>query len=286
MKTGITFDKFANGYARYGEKAFEIIKSHGYDCIDYNLMDTDTLFYRDGFEKEIKKEREKIESAGLKVFQTHGPWRWPPRDGTEDERVERLEKMKKAVISTAIFGAKYMVAHPIMPFGMEDVGSGREDETKRLNLEFWGELARFGETQGVVVCVENMPMPNLSVSTPRDLVELVQKIGSENLGICLDTGHVNVYPELNLGEEVLRIGKLLKTLHVHDNDGVRDSHSHPFTGTVDWKSFTNALIKIGFDGVINLETSPLGDLTGDEFLENGQCLANVAKTLASLSSEY
>lgn len=282
MKTGITFDLFSQDYACFGEKRYQKIKSHGYECLDFNLMDTETVFYGKDFEKEIKREKEKIDSAGLTVFQTHGPWRWPPQDGAKEDRTERQEKFKKAIISTAILGAKYMVGHPIMPYGIEDVGQDF-DECFKLNVDFWGELALFGKKHGVTVCIENMPMPNFTLATPYILLRLVEKIGGDNIGICLDTGHVNVIKDLKIGEIIEKLGDKLKVLHVHDNDGLRDTHLYPFSGTFDWKSFTRALRETKFSGVMNLETHLKNDLEVSEYEDECLRLANIAKTLASLS---
>lgn len=282
MKTGITFDLFSQDYACFGEKRYQKIQSHGYDCLDFNLMNTETVFYGEDFEKKIKREKERIENAGLTVFQTHGPWRWPPQDGDREQRAERLDKFKKAILSTAIFGAKYMVGHPIMPFGTEDKDLGVQDKCFKLNVDFWGELALFGEKHGVTVCVENMPMPKFTLATPCDLLRLINEINSKNLGFCLDTGHVNVIKDLKIGEIIEKLGENLKVLHVHDNDGMRDTHLYPFSGTFDWKSFTRAL-RERFSGVMNLETHLPNDLSKDEYEDECLRLANIAKTLASLS---
>lgn len=47
----------------------------------------------------------------------------------------------------------------------------------------------------------------------------------------------------------------LYSLHIHDNDGVKDQHKNPFSGVIDWTDFGKALNEIGYQGVISLETS-------------------------------
>ena len=58
------------------------------------------------------------------ISQVHGPWRYPPKDDTAKDRRERLEKMKKAVIISALLDCKYLVIHPIMPVGIRDIMLG------------------------------------------------------------------------------------------------------------------------------------------------------------------
>ena len=56
---------------------------------------------------------------------------------------------------------------------------------------------------------------------------------------------------------------MLRTLHVHDNDGNQDLHWVPFTGVVDWDDFSKALQEIGFDSCLSIETSPPKKFTGE-----------------------
>lgn len=45
MKIGISFDPYANTYARYGKNKFLIIKQYGYAAADYNISDTNSELY-------------------------------------------------------------------------------------------------------------------------------------------------------------------------------------------------------------------------------------------------
>lgn len=81
---------------RYGKERYRKLKAIGFDCLDYNLMNAETLFFSDAQEKRdayILKEKKLIAEAGLVVNQVHGPWRFPIYDGTKEQRAERMEKM-------------------------------------------------------------------------------------------------------------------------------------------------------------------------------------------------
>ena len=125
------------------EGKFLKIKQHGYDAVDYQIADTNIPLYsfdEDELMQFLQCEKRAAKMAGIQISQIHGPWRWPPQDSTEEEREERLEKMKKAVVITAMMGCKYLVIHPIMPFGVKDICSNREQDTWDLNLDFFMEL--------------------------------------------------------------------------------------------------------------------------------------------------
>ena len=45
----------------------------------------------------------------------------------------------------------------------------------------------------------------------------------------------------------------IQTLHVHDNDGIRDLHQIPYEGVIDWADFARALSETHWNGVLSLE---------------------------------
>ena len=46
----------------------------------------------------------------------------------------------------------------------------------------------------------------------------------------------------------------MECTHVHDNDGIHDSHTLPFYGTTNWESVMEALAEIGYEGNLNYES--------------------------------
>lgn len=238
---------------------YEKLKQLGYCCIDLDLSNTE-IFPYDCSETELQewicREKTAIEEAGMEVSQVHGPWRWPPRDDTEENRAERMEKMKKSLRITALLGCKNWVVHPIMPFGVDDIELNKQEETWDFNMHFMRELLQVAKEYGIVICLENMPMLKFSLARPREILRFVQTINDDNFQICLDTGHVNVFRELDITEEIRLLDKYIRVLHVHDNNGGYDGHFMPFYGNIDWRAFKNALDEIGFEGVFSLETLP------------------------------
>ena len=255
MKIGIRNDYYCNKYGF--EKGLERLKNHGYEGIDYGgFENTETELFKmnaQEFEECIKKQSNEIEKQGLTVYQAHGPWRWPPRDFMPEDRAERFEKMKRSIEGTAILGCKNIVIHPLMPYTWED--EGHEKETWEINLEFMGRLCQVARENDVVICFENMPMPNFSLASVSQILKFVKMIDDDYFKVCLDTGHAQVCG-LSPYEAVRLIGKdYLRALHVHDNDGVRDYHWHPFNGVIDWPEFGKTLDEIDFEGFLSLETS-------------------------------
>ncbi len=228
------------------------IRGVGFEAIDLSLCDTACEFYALP-EKELLPRLEAlkndIEKAGLFLSQLHGPW--PTDDKSEQSRAEKMLFMRRAVWIANKLCCPYLVVHPVMPYGWGEEADA--DIAFEMNLSFCRELCDYAAPFGVTVCVENMPMTAHRISPMPRIVELVEAVERENCGICLDTGHANVFGD-DAGEMVRLCAPYLKVLHVHDNDGKRDQHLFPYIGTVKWDNFTTALQEIGYQGVLNIES--------------------------------
>lgn len=278
MKIGIS----VYGRRMYGEDNYRKMREHGFEATDYTpLANTDTEPYKvseDELKAMMQKEKALADDAGIEITQTHGPWRWPPQDATDDDRAERLDKMKTCVRATSYLGCKYMVIHPIMPYHTDDKLKGKEKETFELNVVFMRELVAYAKDFGVTVCLENMPMRNFSIATVQEILDFVKYINEDNFKVCLDTGHSAVTSGGDVGQCVRLLGDYLKVLHVHDNGGEKDEHLTPFTGIIDWKGFTQALKDIGFDGSVSIEIElPPKDTTPGRAYE----IAKLAKKIGN-----
>ena len=117
------------------------------------------------------------------------------------------------------------------------------------------------------------------MASPEAVLKFVREMDDEHFKICLDTGHVSVFDELNLADEVRRVGSELKTLHVHDNKYNKDLHLVPHYGVIDWKEFVKALEDISFDGVFSLETKPAAGLSDEIFDEMGKLLYKITENI-------
>ena len=280
MKTGIESAAYRDPTDLPG--SYRRMRRHGYDCVDYQeFVDTETpLFQADEpeIQRLLREEAAIIRDAGLEISQTHGPWRYPPRDGGVAERAERFEKMARSLRGTRLLGCGVMVIHPIMPFGTGDEGS--RDEFFAINFDFYRRLTRVAEDEGVVIGLENMPMPQLALARPAEILDFVKEINSPALRVCLDTGHCTMCG-VEPGEAVRLLGaEYLAALHVHDNDGKRDLHWLPYAGVIDWAAFSRALHEIGFAGALSLETRVKPSMPMDirEYHEIG--LGLIARRLA------
>ena len=253
MKTCITSDYI---YAYGFEEGLKIMRSHGYDALDYGwFCHTENKIFHVSeaeFVSTLKRERAIIEDSGLFVNQTHGAWRWPAQDFSAYDRAERYAAMETGIRGTALLGAPNFVIHCIMPFGENN--PAHKEELWQMNLDHFTPLCDLAGELGVTVCFENLPFTSLPLSRWNETLEFVRLMNHPAMKMCLDTGHAAVYGD-SPADAVRAIGKEYLALHVHDNNGVSDLHWRPGEGVIDWVDFTKALHEIGFEGCVSLETS-------------------------------
>ena len=251
MKVGIVSTAYL---LRYGTKeGAKKMKLHGYDALDFQgFVNTETDFFKleeTAFENALKKKRRIVEEEGLFFSQAHAPWRFPPRDLTDEDREERLCVMKKAIRGTAILGAKHFVVHPFMPYGL---GGENPEKVWEINTDLFKKICAYAKDFGVVVCLENMPFLHLPISSVESCIEFIKTLGEDNLKMCYDVGHDLLWGNKPY-ESVAKMGDLLVCMHAHDNDGTTDAHQPIHKGICDWEKYAKALIENDYQGVFSLE---------------------------------
>ncbi len=218
-------------------------------------------------EGRISSLAEALRSSRVKAASFHAPYgvSFDIGDFDPEKRRSALGQHKKHLEYCASLGSEYYVIHPgfdnylfsqggtwddakkVATFPREESTIGRLWET---NVSSLAELADFAVGVGVKIALETAP-PN--IMTPEETLRVVRMADRKNLGVCLDSGHVNVGGTIKPADAIREIGHLLWTLHLHDNNGDGDFHLVPGRGNIDWKSVAKALQDVSYDGVLNLE---------------------------------
>lgn len=279
MDIGIMLD--VGGYGRYGDEKFKKIKEFGYSCVDYGMIDTTKGVYQMPENEAIAfldNEKRLADEAGIRISQVHGPWVAPKPDTTEEGRNKRFLECQMSIRYTARLGCKYWVIHPLMPYD-NDLGTENVLKTWDINVDFYTRLLKTAQEENVVICLENLPFPGVSVSKPDMTYKLVKTINSENFKMCVDVGHVTRFEDLTVGNIVRQYADEIRVFHIHDTIRDHDLHLFPGFGIVDWQDFAAALKEVGFSGVFSLETLPPRKLPDHLFEEMCITLAKIAKEI-------
>ncbi len=145
------------------------------------------------------------------------------------------------------------------------------DNGIRLGLEFVGPRTSRERFRFPFACAQ------------RDMMELVHAIGTDNVGLLVDSWHW--YTSHGTVEELMQLSNK-DIVHVHVNDApagiavdqqVDNRRGLPVTtGVIDMKGFVNSLVRIGYDGPVEVEPF-------DQELRKLEPEVAVQKTAESLS---
>ena len=229
------------------EKMVDIFVEEGFSCTEFSIEHGVMLLERGDAQAVGKEFGRYAADKGLAIPQGHLDMDLELTDRKD------LDALKRWIDLFYAIGIRNMVLHA--------TGAYEEPYERQLELRGKGvaELADHVAGTDVTICLENLfskPM----VQRADGILELIEAAGGgENLGICLDIGHLHRVRSHGICQDssrdfILKAGKRLKALHVHDNMGVQDDHLLPFCKKgLNWKLFMSALEENGYQGIFNLE---------------------------------
>jgi sugar phosphate isomerase/epimerase len=141
----------------------------------------------------------------------------------KSRRIDAMDEIKRALEVAEQIPFRYLILH----LGERDDGwSMRALEHSLTALE---HLRAFANPLGVKILVENLQS---DVTRPTHLVEILASGHFQDIGVCLDTGHAHLGDGVTAAIGALR--DFIRSSHIHDNKGDRDTHLWPGDGTIAW----------------------------------------------------
>jgi len=252
--------KLSNATCYYYEFSAEECVKHfaasGWDCIELSTEHSEELLLRGG--DPAKTGREFLRHAsdtGVAIPQAHLSLQI---DITDDDDGHVTDELKRWLDMYLGMGIKSAVLHP----GGHRYGRAHPEmtlaELQERRLRALRILTEHIKGSDLSICLENVGY----CGSCEALNAIIDPIGDKNLGICLDTGHLNLsfHRTGRFGETyrqahfIRTAGQRLRALHIHDNDGTGDQHLMPYThGNIDFREVMTALREIGCEHPLNLE---------------------------------
>lgn len=285
------------------DAGMKAIRDAGFDAVDFGELcgyypwedaqeEKSCAFFDDETKPEalVAEYAEAAKKYGLTFAQFHAPFpSFYPRRPTAT-RVQQ-KAIEKSIELCGKVGCPYIVVHPCFD-GSARFPSMTKEQEYRLNIEFYSSLIPILKQSGVVCCLENMwcqdwKSKKIYTACCSDVTEACRYVddlnaiaGEKRFGFCLDIGHL-----LLLGLDPCNtmevLGDRLVALHVHDNDGVNDTHMAPFAGVCNWRRFVKGLRENHYRGVLNFETLGFHKLFPPELIPDAlKLLGATAKYLS------
>ena len=230
----------------------------GFEAIDYSMYEPDSLALIAGGVALARELKRVAAGYGVAFNQAHAPF---TRFKLGEENREHNKKIYYSVLRSleisAELGAPTLIVHPAVICPCLS-----KDDRFNMNMEFYSRVIERAKPLGIKIAIENMWgrhkdfRDRIVKNVCSDAEEMIRYIDalSPDATACLDIGHAGLVGEA-ADEMALSLGKRLTSLHIHDNDFVRDLHTAPFVGKMNFASLTKALRKIGYKGDITLEAN-------------------------------
>lgn len=207
--------------ARGGAQAIEIFCAKGH--FDYtNLVTVKDIaaWFKDG-----SVELNSLHSP-LYADEEWGRSGQPPVNLIERDkrlRVEAMDEIKRAIEVAEQVPFRFLVQH------LGQAGETFDDWKFDAAITSVEHLRAFAKPLGVQIVLENIPN---EVSAPEKLVEMIQTLHFDDLGLCFDTGHAHMMDDVFRAWDIMKAH--VRTTHVHDNMKDKDSHLWPGKGNINW----------------------------------------------------
>ena len=148
-----------------------------------------------------------------------------------------LSEFKQEVVECSEFGIKALVIHLTngnTPPPISSIGICRIEQ-----------LIKLAEHLKIQLAFEN-------VRKSEHVRYVLDSFLSPCVGLCYDSGHEHIWsPDIDWLNEY---GTRVFAIHLHDNNGDRDSHLVPFDGTIDWIRKSKQIAKSSYTGTITIES--------------------------------
>lgn len=149
-------------------------------------------------------------------------------------------------------GARCIVFHPGIPYQ----ATRKVQENWLVNaLAFWPEYIEQAKQLETVITVENIYEQTTDV-----FQQLFAELGCENFGHCFDIGHWNIFAAQNLNDWFQQLGRHIKHLHLHDNQGESDQHLPLGKGNINFSQLFQQSLSLVPSPSMTLEAHNLADL--------------------------
>ncbi|MNX55111.1 D-tagatose 3-epimerase [compost metagenome] len=136
-------------------------------------------------------------------------------------------------------------------------------EERIIIQQVFTEVANYAEKCNITIAPEPINRYESYVFTAADeVLDMIELIGKPNIGLHLDTFHMNI-EERNFYDPIIRAGNKLKHVHITESDRGMTGE-----GNVHWDDFFKALAAINYQGPLVLEnfSSEIKELIGSTSL--------------------
>lgn len=206
------------------------------------------LFHLKGYEEELKNCLPVLKTLPVSF---HGPYYDAEHSAIKgsDEYNRTMSYMKKTLEYAQHLSCKYMVYH----HNNCQVLESRKMEMLDVANKNFREIEEMYAKANIPVFVENAGVINRGnmILNQEEFIALCIK---EQYRVLIDIGHAHANG-WNLSETIESLKDQIEAYHIHNNDGIHDSHNRILEGSLDFEQFVLDYKKFTPDADIVVEYS-------------------------------
>ncbi|MCE1245578.1 MAG: sugar phosphate isomerase/epimerase [Firmicutes bacterium] len=208
------------------EKIENLIRGKGYNMETLYFAMPDVL--TGDLEGKIRDFSQKRDELGVKKVIMHGPFFDLTVASLDPEIVKiTLKRYEQALATAQALHIEKIVLHT--QFNAQLKIPAYINNWLIKSMDYFSGIVQKLEESRITILIENM-----FDEDPDIMVELLEKINSPCLGVCLDAGHVNAFSRQPQREWIKQLGKHIRYVHLSDNDGLADEHYALGRGNIDF----------------------------------------------------
>ena len=164
-----------------------------------------------------------------------------------DENVRKggVEYLQNIIRKMHVGGGTLLSGVSYAGWGTPDNFLGDKRPYWEQSIKSMKEIIKVAEECGVTYCVEAVNrFETCLINTAEEALDYTSEIDSPNIGVLLDTYHMNI-EENNIGDAIRLVGDKLTSFHTGENN-----RTAPGRGHLDWDEIFGALADINYKGRI------------------------------------
>ena len=224
-------------HAKYIRKAKEI----GFDVLEFQAQPLLEMS-----DDKIRSLKALADEVGIELTYSLGLDRnYDVSSLDEKVRLGGVEYLQNIVRKMHVGGGTLLSGVSYAGWGTPDNFLGDKRPYWEQSIKSMKEIIKVAEECGVTYCVEAVNrFETCLINTAEEALRYVSEIDSPNIGVLLDTYHMNI-EENNIGDAIRLAGDKLTSFHTGENN-----RTAPGRGHLDWDEIFGALKDINYKGRI------------------------------------
>ncbi len=224
-------------HAKYIRKAKEI----GFDVLEFQAQPLLEMS-----DDKIRSLKALADEVGIELTYSLGLDRnYDVSSLDENVRKGGVEYLQNIVRKMHVGGGTLLSGVSYAGWGTPDNFVGDKRPYWEQSIKSMKEIIKVAEECGVTYCVEAVNrFETCLINTAKEALDYVSEIDSKNIGVLLDTYHMNI-EENNIGDAIRLVGDKLTSFHTGENN-----RTAPGRGHLDWDEIFGALSDINYKGRI------------------------------------